>query len=87
MSEPRPDTPEAATCVLVHLSGSRRGTISEFSGEQVRIGTDPEMEIGLPGDIEPPPAPHHATLRRRGSTYEIEAEPRLGGLFLAPTVR
>ena len=67
-SESRP------TSVLVHLSGSRRGQSHRLSGNEIKIGTGAEMDLRLPLDTEPLPAPHHATLRCRGATYEVVAE-------------
>ena len=67
-TEPRP------TPVLVHLSGSQRGFSHRVSGNEVKIGTGPGMDIRLPLDTEPLPSPHHATLRCRGQTYEVVAE-------------
>ena len=62
------------TSVLVYLSGSRRGSSHRLSGNEIRIGSGPDMDLRLPLDTEPLPAPHHATLRRRGTTYEVAAE-------------
>lgn len=59
------------TPVIVFLSGSRRGTTLRLGGERLCIGTDPACEINIPLDTEPLPLPHHATLTRRGDTYEI----------------
>ena len=67
-SESRP------TPVLVHLSGSRRGHSHPLSGNEIKIGTGAEMDLRLPLDTEPLPAPHHATVRCRGATYEVVAE-------------
>ena len=72
--EPRP------TPVLVHLSGSRRGFSHPLSGNEIRIGTGPGMDIRLPLDTEPLPSPHHATLRRRGLTYEVVAKEGMEGV-------
>ena len=66
--EPRP------TPVLVHLSGSQRGYSHRLSANEIKIGTGPGMDLQLPLDTEPLPAPHHATLRCRGTTYEVAAE-------------
>ena len=66
--EPKP------TSVLVHLSGSRRGASHRLSANQIRLGTGHGMDIRLPLETEPIPSPHHATLRCRGLTYEVEAE-------------
>ena len=60
--------------VLVHLSGSRRGQSHLLAGNEIKIGTGPGMDLRLPLDTEPLPAPHHATLRCRGATYEVAAE-------------
>ncbi len=69
------EPPESGpTSVLVHLSGSRRGFSHRLSGNEIRVGTGPGMDIRLPLDTEPLPSPHHATLRCRGQTYEVVAE-------------
>jgi S1-C subfamily serine protease len=60
---------------VVFLSGSRRGETLRLSGGSVRIGTDPDSEILIPADTEPLPLPHHATLERRGQSYEIISAP------------
>ena len=62
------------TPVLVYLSGSRRGHSHRLSGSEIKIGTGARMDFRLPPDTEPLPAPHHATLRCRGATYEVVAE-------------
>ena len=62
-------------CLLVHLAGSLRGKPIQVSGEELKIGTGPDVEVQLPYDLEPRSAPHHATLYRRGGTYEIRAVP------------
>ena len=72
--EPRP------TPVLVHLSGSRRGRSHPLSGNEIKIGTGAGMDLRLPLDTEPLPAPHHATLRCRGATYEGRGGGRERGL-------
>jgi serine protease Do len=60
---------------VVFLSGSRRGETLRLDGDRIRIGTDPKSEIPIPGDTEPLPLPHHATLERRGQSYEIVGAP------------
>ena len=40
----------------------------------MKIGSGPDMDLRLPLDTEPLPAPHHATLLCRGTTYEVAAE-------------
>ena len=62
------------TSVLVYLSGSRRGSSHRLSGNEIKIGSGPDMDLRLPLDTEPLPAPHHATLLCRGTTYEVAAE-------------
>ena len=62
------------TSVLVRLSGSRRGQSHRLSGNEIKIGTGVGMDLRLPLDTEPLPAPHHATLRCRGAVYEVVAE-------------
>lgn len=61
--------------MVVHLSGSRRGTTERLSGDTLRIGTAADTEIHFPADREPLISPLHATLRRQGATYELQAEP------------
>lgn len=61
--------------VVVFLSGSRRGTLLRLGGEHLHIGTDEANAIRIPKDTEPLPRPRHATLVRRGETYELVAEP------------
>lgn len=61
------------TTLLVFLAGSRRGSTVELAGDELRIGSGAGMDVRLPSDGKPAPAPHHATLRRRGRSYEIEA--------------
>ena len=73
MSNPPSEGP-APTPVVVYLSGSRRGGSERLSGDEIRIGSGPDADLHLPPDTEPLPAAHHATLRRRGLTYEIFAE-------------
>lgn len=63
------------TTLLVFLAGSRRGTSLELAGDVIRIGVAAEMDVRLPSDTEPLPSAHHATLTRRGATYELEATP------------
>ncbi len=58
--------------VIFHLSGMRRGLYESLTGDELRIGTAAGSEIQLPSE-EPQVAEHHATLHRRGSTYELEA--------------
>ncbi len=60
---------------VVFLSGSRRGETLRLGGETLRVGTDPNSEIRIPADTEPMPLPHHATLERRGQSYEIISAP------------
>ena len=62
------------TSVLVHLSGSQRGYSHRLSANEIKIGSGPGMDLQLPLDTEPLPEPHHATLRCRGTTYEVVAE-------------
>ena len=58
--------------VIVHLSGSRRGTTQRLRGDELRIGTASDTEIHVAH--EPSVAVHHATLSRRGSSYELTVE-------------
>ncbi len=70
-------TPTAAAPIpgLFHLTGSRRGTTEALAEDTVRIGTASDTDIHLPADREQAVAAHHATLHRRGQTYQLRAEP------------
>lgn len=57
--------------VLVFLSGSRRGEAVPLSGDTLSMGIDPSVDIPLPLDTEPRPHGLHATLERRGRSYEL----------------
>ncbi len=58
--------------VIVHLSGARRGTTQRLKGPRLRIGTAPDVEIHVAH--EPSVAVHHATMTRRGLSYELSGE-------------
>ncbi len=60
---------------LFHLTGSRRGTTEALIEDTVRIGTASDADIHVPADRERAVASHHATLHRRGQTYQLRAEP------------
>ncbi len=60
--------------MVVHLSGTRRGTTERLRGGKLRIGTAANSEIHFPADREPSVFSHHATLHQRGVTYELQAE-------------
>ncbi len=70
-----PEAGDGSIPAVVFLSGSRRGETLRLRGDTIRVGTDPDSEIRIPGDTEPMPLPHHATLERRGRTYEISSTP------------
>jgi S1-C subfamily serine protease len=60
--------------VIVHLSGSRRGTTQRLRGDDdLRLGKSPEVEIAV--SPEPQVADHHATFHRQGLTYELVVQP------------
>lgn len=63
------------SCMIVYLSGSSRGIARTLFGDRITIGTGSDMDLRLPKDTEPLPAPHHATLTRRDYTYELQAQP------------
>ncbi|MCP3958957.1 MAG: FHA domain-containing protein, partial [bacterium] len=69
------DAVDAPIPGLFHLTGSRRGTTETLVEDVVRIGSGPDNEIHLPADREPAVASNHATLHRRGQTYQLRAEP------------
>lgn len=64
--------------VVSFLSGSRRGDTLRLGGDRLTIGSGPDSHVLLPGDTEPLPLAHHATLLRRGRSYEIMAAPGAG---------
>lgn len=68
-------TRQRPTPLLVFLSGSQRGAVRELGRDVIRIGVGADMDLRLPEDTEPLPGAHHATLARRGATYELEAMP------------
>ena len=70
-----PEAGDGSIPAVVFLSGSRRGETLRLRGDTIRVGTDPDSEIRIPVDTEPLPLPHHATLERRGRTYEISSTP------------
>lgn len=61
--------------MVVYLSGPRRGAAVTLSGEEIRIGTGPEMDVRFPSGPKSSVARHHVTLSRRGASYELSAEP------------
>ena len=61
--------------VMVHLSGTHRGTTQLLYGERIRIGTGADTEIHFPPDREPAVSALHAELRREGSHYTLFAAP------------
>ncbi len=71
-ADPSPGTPIP---VVVHLSRDRRGTTQRLVGEALRIGTSSEAEIRLPNEGAVGVGGYHATLTRRGQTYELETAP------------
>ncbi|MEM7349359.1 MAG: trypsin-like peptidase domain-containing protein [Acidobacteriota bacterium] len=80
MSEPTAaDAPRAPSTEsipgLFHLTGSRRGTTETLVDDTVLIGTAANSDIHVPADREPAVAPLHATLHRRGRTYQLRTEP------------
>jgi len=66
---------QSPTPVLVYLSGSQRGAALELARDVIRIGVAANMDLRLPADTEPLPGAHHATLTRRGASYEMQAQP------------
>ena len=68
------DSAHAAIAVMVHLSGSRRGTSERLSGDSLRIGTGSDATIHFLADREPSVSSHHATLHRQDHSYELMVE-------------
>jgi len=66
---------DALIPVVVFLSGSRRGDSITLSGDTLSVGTDSGSDVPLPLDTAPLPLPTHATLERRGHSYEVVAAP------------
>ena len=71
----KPGAGDSPIPAVVFLSGSRRGETLRLRGDTLRVGTDPDCEVRIPADTEPMPLPHHATLERRGQSYEIISAP------------
>jgi len=69
---------ELPVAVVVHLSGNRRGTTERLAGERFTVGSDEEADIRLSGGASKTVADRHATLVRRGGTYEILVAPGRG---------
>ena len=65
--------PASPVAVVVHLSGPHRGRPQRLSGEYLRLGARPDLEVSV--SPEPSVADHHATLRRRSGSYVLSAEP------------
>ena len=65
--------PNSPVAVVVHLSGPSRGRPQRLSGEYLRIGARPDLEVSV--SPEPSVAEHHATLRRGTGSYVLSAEP------------
>lgn len=59
--------------VVVHLSGSRRGTTQRLRGDDLWIGVAPDDAVRVAA--EPQVAEHHVALHRRGGSYELVAAP------------
>ena len=49
-----PDSATAPNLVVMHLSGSRRGTTEKLAGERLRIGTAANAEITSPSTASRP---------------------------------
>lgn len=79
MSTPLPDQGNSRdpdpTLVMVHLSGAHRGRTNVLMGDEVGIGTAPNALVHLSDRDRPRPGVRHATLKRRGRTYELLATP------------
>jgi len=73
------DSADASVAVIAHLSGRYRGKIQRLTGDQLKIGTSEDIEIRISAaDLharrtELPASEAHATLKRRGNTYELRA--------------
>ncbi len=76
-SLPHEGTPRGTdpTPVMVHLSGAHRGRTNVLMGDELSIGTAPTAQVHLSDRDRPLPGAHHATLRRRGRTYELLVTP------------
>lgn len=67
------DSALSPVALLVHLSGSRRGTTERLGAETARIGTAADAEIHFSAERESSVSAYHATLHRRGATYGIQS--------------
>lgn len=74
METHRPTLEQPPVPAVAHLSGGRRGATERLAGDRLRIGRAVDSEIRL-ADADPVVAAHHATLVRRGRTYELTVEP------------
>jgi S1-C subfamily serine protease len=63
------------TPVMVHLSGAHRGRTNVLMGDEIAIGTAPTAQVHLSDRDRPAPGARHATLKRRGRTYELLVTP------------
>ncbi|NIM01422.1 MAG: hypothetical protein GTN89_11400 [Acidobacteria bacterium] len=75
------DRADHLVAVVVHLSGRYRGKIQRLGDGPLRIGAAEPAEIRISTDdltadlTQVPVTEAHATLERRGNTYELRAEP------------
>ncbi|MEE9200624.1 MAG: trypsin-like peptidase domain-containing protein [Candidatus Brocadiales bacterium] len=60
--------------VLVHLSGSKRGTTEVFAEERLKIGTDPDNELRFDPSVDRPTAPFHAEIELRDCDYLLRSK-------------
>jgi hypothetical protein len=60
---------------LVHLAGARRGVTEHLRDDQITIGSGPEATVRVSGPVGSTPIISHATLARRGATYELMVVP------------
>ena len=73
------DSADRPVAVIAHLSGRYRGKILRLTGDRLKIGTGEDSEIRVSAaDLharrtELPASDAHATLERRGHTYELSA--------------
>jgi S1-C subfamily serine protease len=70
------------TPVVTHLSGRYRGTTQRLSGDQLRVGAEPDADVIVDrGDLRAmagDPVDPLATLERQGEAYELKARPEAG---------
>lgn len=67
------ESPRGGTAVLVHLSGTRRGSTDRLLGEHLTIGSGAAADVEARTTATPDHAVILASLHRRGDSYQVVA--------------